>query len=59
MSTILTKSGYISSTIEEAEFVIINTCAVKQQTENKIKARLSELFNSFKNEVNKHFIVNI
>ena len=57
MSTILTKSGYNSSTIEEAEFVIINTCAVKQQTENKIKARLSELFNSFKNDVNKHFIV--
>lgn len=57
MSTILTKSGYISSTIEEAEFVIINTCAVKQQTENKIKSRLSELFNSSKNEVNKHFII--
>ncbi|GAG65463.1 unnamed protein product, partial [marine sediment metagenome] len=57
MSTILNNSGYTSSTIEQAEFVIINTCAVKQQTENKIKSRLSELFNSSKNEVNKHFII--
>jgi len=57
ISTILNKSGYISSTIEEAEFVIINTCAVKQQTENKIKSRLSELYSSFKNETNKHFVI--
>ncbi len=57
ISSVLNKSGYISSTIEEAEFVIINTCAVKQQTENKIKSRLSELYNSFKNEINKYFII--
>ena len=57
VSSILNKSGYNSSTIEEAEFVIINTCAVKQQTENKIKSRLSELYNDFKNEPNKHFII--
>ncbi len=57
ISSVLYKSGYNSSTIEEAEFVIINTCAVKQQTENKIKSRLSELYNSFKNDTNKHFIV--
>jgi len=57
ISSVLSKSGYISSTIEEAEFVIINTCAVKQQTENKIKSRLSELYNSFKHETNKNFII--
>ena len=57
ISSILHKSGYISSTIEEAEFVVINTCAVKQQTENKIKARLSALYNSFKNDINKRFII--
>jgi MiaB-like tRNA modifying enzyme len=57
ISTILSKSGYHSSTIEDAEFVIINTCAVKQQTENKIKARLSELHNNFKEEKDKHFII--
>ena len=57
ISNVLNKSGYISSTIEEAEFVIINTCAVKQQTENKIKSRLSELYNRFKNDTAKHFII--
>ena len=57
ISSVLNKSGYIPSTIEEAEFVIINTCAVKQQTENKIKSRLSELYNSFKNDTAKHFII--
>ena len=57
ISSVLNKSGYVSSTIEDAEFVIINTCAVKQQTENKIKSRLSELYNRFKSETNKHFII--
>ncbi|MHA1234278.1 MAG: tRNA (N(6)-L-threonylcarbamoyladenosine(37)-C(2))-methylthiotransferase [Promethearchaeota archaeon] len=57
ISSVLNKSGYHSSTIEEAEFVIINTCAVKQQTENKIKSRLSELYTSFKNETSKRFII--
>ena len=57
ISSVLSKSGYTSSTIEEAEFVIINTCAVKQQTENKIKSRLNELYNRFKNDTNKHFII--
>ena len=57
ISNVLSKSGYHSSTIEAAAFVIINTCAVKQQTENKIKSRLSELYNRFKNEPNKHFVI--
>ena len=57
ISSTLNKSGYISTTIEDAEFVIINTCAVKQQTENKIRSRLNELYNSFKSDKNKHFII--
>jgi len=57
ISSVLSKSGYTSSTIEDAEFVIINTCAVKQQTENKIKSRLNELYNRFKNDTNKYFII--
>ena len=57
ISSVLSKVGYHPSTIEEAEFVIINTCAVKQQTENKIKSRLSELYTSFKNETNKYFVI--
>jgi MiaB/RimO family radical SAM methylthiotransferase len=57
MSTILHKSGYIKTTMEDAEFIIINTCAVKQQTENKIKSRLNELFNNYKEETNKYFII--
>ena len=57
ISSVLNKSGYTSSTIEEAEFVIINTCAVKQQTENKIKSRLSELYNRFKDDAAKHLII--
>jgi len=57
ISSTLNRSGYISTTIEDAEFVIINTCAVKQQTENKIRSRLSELYNIFKSDKNKHFII--
>jgi MiaB-like tRNA modifying enzyme len=43
ISDLLVKSNYIQSDIENAEFIIINTCAVKEQTENKIKTRLKKL----------------
>jgi len=43
MSTILKKNGYEEVDSEEARFLIINTCAVKQQTENKIRQRLKQL----------------
>ena len=43
MSTLLKESNYVETSIENAEFIIINTCGVKQQTENKIKQRLKEL----------------
>ena len=57
ISNVLFKSGYTETTLEDAEFVIINTCAVKQQTENKIKSRLKELYNTYKKETNKYFII--
>ncbi|TFG22497.1 MAG: tRNA (N(6)-L-threonylcarbamoyladenosine(37)-C(2))-methylthiotransferase [Promethearchaeota archaeon] len=43
MFTLLKESNYVETSIENAEFIIVNTCGVKQQTENKIKQRLKEL----------------
>ncbi|NVM38355.1 MAG: tRNA (N(6)-L-threonylcarbamoyladenosine(37)-C(2))-methylthiotransferase [Candidatus Lokiarchaeota archaeon] len=39
----LINSNYNQTDLEKANFLIINTCAVKEQTENKIKARLEHL----------------
>jgi len=57
LSNILSKSNYVQSGLEQAEIVIINTCAVKQQTENKIKTRLKELYDKYKNNKDKYFII--
>ena len=57
ISSILNKAGYLQKNLEEAEFVFINTCAVKQQTENKIKSRLKELYSRYKKEDNKYFLI--
>ncbi len=57
ISNILQKSNYVQTSIENAEFVIINTCAVKEQTENKIKARLKQLSQKYSNILNKHIII--
>ncbi len=43
MESLLNDSGYIKTSFQRAQYVIINTCAVKQATENKIRARLKEL----------------
>lgn len=43
METALRNSGYHRTTFEEAKYVIINTCAVKQATENKLRSRLKDL----------------
>ena len=56
ISEILTRNGFLPTSFTEAEFIIINTCAVKQQTENKIKARLSSFFLDFKDQ-EKFFII--
>jgi MiaB-like tRNA modifying enzyme len=54
----LKENGYNeTNNFKDAQFIIINTCAVKQQTENKIKTRLKFLNNQYKNEKSKHIIV--
>jgi len=57
ISNVLKKSGYTQTTLESAEFVIINTCAVKEQTENKIKARLKQLHELYYTNPEKHIII--
>jgi len=57
ISNVLNKSDYTQTTLESAEFVIINTCAVKEQTENKIKARLENLHRQYHKNPDKHIIV--
>ncbi|MFX0072406.1 MAG: tRNA (N(6)-L-threonylcarbamoyladenosine(37)-C(2))-methylthiotransferase [Candidatus Hermodarchaeota archaeon] len=57
ISSILKKKGYIQTSIEEAEFIIINTCAVKEQTENKIKERLKQLDTIYSKYPKKHIII--
>lgn len=57
ISNILKNKHYTETSLNEAEYLIINTCAVKQQTENKIKTRLKNLYKIYKNEPNKHIII--
>jgi threonylcarbamoyladenosine tRNA methylthiotransferase CDKAL1 len=57
MSTLLKESNYIETSIDDAEFIIINTCGVKQQTENKIKQRLEEMHARYGESRNKHVII--
>ena len=54
---LLIKSNYIQSDLENANFIIINTCAVKEQTENKIKARLKKLHECYHSDPNKYLII--
>ncbi|MBD3197329.1 MAG: tRNA (N(6)-L-threonylcarbamoyladenosine(37)-C(2))-methylthiotransferase [Candidatus Lokiarchaeota archaeon] len=57
MRDILKKSEYEEKTFNEATFIIINTCAVKEQTENKIKARLKDLNKLTLKNQNKRIII--
>jgi MiaB-like tRNA modifying enzyme len=57
ISDVLQKSNYTKTTIKDAQFIIVNTCAVKEQTENKIKARLEYLHIKFQKDQNKHIII--
>ena len=57
ISSVLQKSNFVQTSLENAQFVIINTCAVKEQTENKIKARLKQLSQMYSNNPNKHIII--
>ena len=57
ISNALKKSNYTQTSLDDSQFVIINTCAVKEQTENKIKARLKNLYDLFYKNPNKHIII--
>ncbi len=57
MSEVLEKAGFSKKPIESAQFVIINTCAVKEQTENKIKQRLEQLGSFYGGIQDKYIII--
>jgi MiaB-like tRNA modifying enzyme len=57
ISDVLKKSNYNETSLENAQFIIINTCAVKEQTENKIKARLEYLNNLYDKNPEKYIII--
>ncbi|MFX0077152.1 MAG: tRNA (N(6)-L-threonylcarbamoyladenosine(37)-C(2))-methylthiotransferase [Candidatus Hermodarchaeota archaeon] len=57
ISNALRKSNYKQTSLDDAQFVIVNTCAVKEQTENKIKARLKTLHEIYHKNPNKHIII--
>ena len=57
MSTLLKESNYSETSIDDAEFIIVNTCGVKQQTENKIKQRLEELHAKYGESRSRHVII--
>jgi len=57
MADLLRKADFTQTRLEEATFVIINTCGVKQQTENKIVARLKELQATYGKDPDKKLII--
>jgi len=57
ISDILKKANYTKTNLENAEYVIINTCAVKQQTENRIKSRLKDLYEIYHSDSMKRIII--
>jgi len=57
ISNVLSEANYVITSLENAQFIIINTCAVKQQTENKIKARLKILHEKYHKDQNRHVII--
>ncbi|MFO7796327.1 MAG: tRNA (N(6)-L-threonylcarbamoyladenosine(37)-C(2))-methylthiotransferase [Promethearchaeati archaeon] len=54
---LLQKAGYKQANFESAEYIIINTCGVKEQTENKIRARLRKLSDLKYNNPKKKLII--
>ncbi|MFX1235981.1 MAG: tRNA (N(6)-L-threonylcarbamoyladenosine(37)-C(2))-methylthiotransferase [Promethearchaeota archaeon] len=57
ISNVLKESNFKQASLDEARFIIVNTCGVKQQTENKIKNRLKFLYNNFKLGSDKYLII--
>ena len=57
ISNLLLNAKYNLTTIDKADFIIVNTCAVKEQTENKIKERLKKLHKLYGKDSTKHIII--
>ena len=57
ISDLLIKSNLVKTSLENAEFIIINTCAVKEQTEKKIKDRLKRIHKLYQDDLNRHVII--
>lgn len=53
IETILSNQNFIKTSLEDANYIIINTCAVKQTTETKLMARIYEVSQNFQ----KKFII--
>jgi len=50
MAGILNQSGHELTDLDNAEVIILNTCAVKKKTESKIKRKIQDLKNQFPNK---------
>ena len=49
MEAILLRAGYeLAETPDSADYVVVNTCAVKDPTEKHMRERIKELINSGK-----------
>ncbi len=57
ISNLLKQRQYNRTNINKARFIIINTCAVKEQTENKIKSRLKRLYRKYGENQDKEIII--
>jgi tRNA-2-methylthio-N6-dimethylallyladenosine synthase len=58
MATILTENGYVlSNQIDDADLLLINTCAIRDHAEQRVLGRL-DLFNSYKKK-NKQIKIGI
>ncbi|MBD3214321.1 MAG: tRNA (N(6)-L-threonylcarbamoyladenosine(37)-C(2))-methylthiotransferase [Candidatus Lokiarchaeota archaeon] len=57
ITDLLQKAGYRKVKFESARIIVINTCGVKEQTENKIRARLKELNNFTRDNPSRKIII--
>ncbi|HEY0089018.1 MAG TPA: MiaB/RimO family radical SAM methylthiotransferase, partial [Candidatus Lokiarchaeia archaeon] len=57
ISNLLLNANYDQTTLDKADFIIVNTCAVKEQTENKIKERLKKLNELYGKDTKKNVII--
>jgi len=57
ISDLLIKSNYVQTSLHDAQFIIINTCAVKEQTEKKIKDRLKKMHELYQDENERHVVI--